>query len=245
MLIVRTYSQQQRQSPHPLCISVSTISFLRTHCKNPEAQQEENNFCFSRIQGESEACGDRTGPFPLQQRFIFSRAESTKQEICWKLSYWRQPLLSSWQYIFLHRIKAVHIMKLVSASDLRFFFAELKLVHRMDLESQWSRMSSHMYRVWSPSGFRCLGIVPMSQASLSSINVWSCKLWESFHLQHGSLRIGERDGDEAQQQKRLIRYNHSIFILFPFESLSNFDSHLAGYTRSTIGSCLYEFAWIC
>jgi hypothetical protein len=153
--------------------------------------------------------------------------------------------LSSWRYVFLHRIKAVHMMKLVSALDLRFFFAESKLVHRMDLESQWSRMSSHMYRLWSPSGFRCLGIVPMSQASLLSINVWSCKLWESFHLQHGSLRIEERDGDEAQQQKRLIRYNHSIFILFPFESLSNFDSHLAGYTRSTIGSCLYEFAWIC
>jgi hypothetical protein len=153
--------------------------------------------------------------------------------------------LSSWQFTFLHRIKAVHMMKLVSAPDLRFFFAESKLVHRMDLESQWSRMSSHMYKVWSPSDFRCLGIVPMSQASLSSINVWSCKLWESFHLQHGSLRIGEGDDDEAQQQKRLIRYNHSIFILFPFESLSNFDSHLAGYTRSTIGSCLYEFAWIC
>jgi len=37
---------------------------------------------------------------------------------------------------FLHRIKAVHMMKLVSALDLRFFFAESKLVHRMDLESQ-------------------------------------------------------------------------------------------------------------
>lgn len=100
--------------------------------------------------------------------------------------------ISCWWYVFLHRIKALHMMKLVSAPDLRFFFAESKLVHRMDLESQWSRMSSHTYRVWSPSGFKCLGIVPMSQASLSSINVWSCKLWESFHLRHGSLRIGQR-----------------------------------------------------
>jgi hypothetical protein len=96
--------------------------------------------------------------FLWQQCFIFSRVESTKQEICWKLSYLRQPLL--------HRIKPVHMMKLVSAPHLRFFFCRIKagaqdgpgkpvikdvLTYVSGMESQWFQVLRHCSYVLSIS----------------------------------------------------------------------------------------------